>query len=131
MPDLLRLLAAFSQFTSQTRLVSESMVAGTVAGELTFISRTPRNATVTAELATTVWMLDQDGLARLEEENPREAIHFVKVLMKVSKEEHDGACPTRDLPPLFVSTLTLTPAPASPPSHSLAVLTSNLVTVLS
>lgn len=78
------------QFTSQTRLVSESMVAGTVAGELTFISRTPRNATVTAELATTVWMLDQASLEKLEQEQPREAIKFVKVLMKVSKEEHDS-----------------------------------------
>lgn len=66
------------------------MVAGTVAGELTFISRTPRNATVTAEMATSVWMLDLDGLERLEEEKPREAIKFVKVLMKVSKEEHDS-----------------------------------------
>jgi CRP-like cAMP-binding protein len=79
-----------TQFTAQEQLVSESMVAGTVAGELTFISRTPRNATVTAEMATSVWMLDLDGLERLEEEKPREAIKFVKVLMKVSKEEHDS-----------------------------------------
>lgn len=45
--------------------ISESMVAGTVAGELSFLSRTKRNTNVVAERDSILWKMDVDAHERM------------------------------------------------------------------
>lgn len=62
--------------------IEESMVAGTVAGELSAISGMTRNATVIAERDTVLWRLSTDELRRMEAEKPDLARAFVKLILK-------------------------------------------------
>lgn len=62
--------------------VEESMVSGTLAGELSALSKTPRNATVTAERECVLWKLSLDELDRLEREQPDTARAFIKLILK-------------------------------------------------
>lgn len=62
--------------------VEESMVSGTLAGELSALSKTPRNATVTAERECVLWMLSLSELDRLEREQPDVAKTFIKLILK-------------------------------------------------
>lgn len=58
------------------------MVAGTVAGDLSMLSGTRRNATVVAERDGVVWRLDRDSLSRLESEKPEVAREFIKIVLR-------------------------------------------------
>lgn len=60
----------------------ESMVAGTLAGELSAISGTTRNATVVVERDAVLWRLGIDDLQRLEIEHPSLARTFIKLIVK-------------------------------------------------
>lgn len=60
----------------------ESMVAGTIAGELSAISGTTRNATVVVERDAVLWRLGMDDLQRLEIEHPTLARSFVRLILK-------------------------------------------------
>lgn len=60
----------------------ETMVAGTVAGDLSMLSGTKRNATVVAERDGVVWRLDQQALGRMEKEKPEVAREFIKIVLK-------------------------------------------------
>jgi hypothetical protein len=55
------MLRASYLFLDQSHSICESMVAGTTAGELTFLSRTKRNATVVAERDSVLWKLDVEA----------------------------------------------------------------------
>ncbi|KAG9045458.1 hypothetical protein FS837_006274 [Tulasnella sp. UAMH 9824] len=69
--------------------VEESMVSGTLAGELSALSKTPRNATVTAERECVLWMLSLSELDRLEREQPDVAKTFIKLILKAAKSDYD------------------------------------------
>jgi SulP family sulfate permease len=58
------------------------MVAGTVAGDLSMLSGTPRNATVVAERDGVVWRLDKAALGRMEKDMPEVAREFIKIVLK-------------------------------------------------
>jgi SulP family sulfate permease len=58
------------------------MVAGTVAGDLSMLSGTPRNATVIAERDCVLWKLDEGGLVRLHGEAPGVARKFTAIVLK-------------------------------------------------
>lgn len=62
--------------------IEESMVAGTLAGELSAVSGTSRNATAVVERDAVLWRLGTDDLQRLEQEEPALARGFMKLLLR-------------------------------------------------
>jgi sulfate permease, SulP family len=62
--------------------IEESMVSGTIAGELSALSNTPRNATATVERAGILWRLSLENLRRLENEHPVVSRIFTKLVLK-------------------------------------------------
>jgi SulP family sulfate permease len=75
-------LRATYSYDDHSELVQETMVSGTVAGELSMLSDTPRNATVVAEKDSRLWKLDRAGLERMEGEKPGIARKFVMIVLK-------------------------------------------------
>ena len=78
------ILRASYKFADHTPTIEESMVPGTVAGEMSALSNLPRNATVVVELEATVWWLSMENLARLELEQPMLARSFLRLILKGS-----------------------------------------------
>lgn len=78
-------LRAVYRFAEHTPDTEESMVAGTVAGELSALSESPRNATCVVERPAVVWKLSIVNLKHMETEHPEMAKTFVKLILK-------GAC---------------------------------------
>ena len=76
------ILRAVYQFSEHTPSIEESMVPGTLAGELSALSSMPRNATVTVERAAVLWKLSIGDLRRLEGDDPVLAGAFTRVLLK-------------------------------------------------
>jgi SulP family sulfate permease len=62
--------------------ISESMVAGTLAGELTGLAGMPRNADVVAEKASVLWKLSNEDWALFKKEQPTLAHRFVELVLK-------------------------------------------------
>jgi len=62
--------------------VFEVMLAATVAGELSMMSRIKRNATVVAGQSSHLWKLDIDSWDRLEREKPEIAREFTRILLR-------------------------------------------------
>lgn len=75
-------LRATYQLAHPTQWVEESMVPGTVAGELSALSNLPRNATLVAERDANVWRLSLEDLERLETEEPTLAKSLLQLLLK-------------------------------------------------
>ena len=67
--------------------VSESMVAGTLAGELTGLAGMPRNADVVAEQASVLWRLSNEDWALFKKEQPTLAHRFVELVLKGVTEQ--------------------------------------------
>jgi len=82
-------LRAVYHYEDHSEFIREMMMAHTVAGEMTMLSGTKRNATVSAERDSHLWKLDNEGLEKLEREKPTVARQFVKIAMKVAAEEAD------------------------------------------
>ncbi|KAG6826078.1 hypothetical protein H0H92_001217 [Tricholoma furcatifolium] len=82
-------LRASYKFAAHLEPVEESMVPGTVAGELSALSALPRNATVVVEHAATLWKLSMDNLNRLEVEQPKLSGYFLRLVLKAAKIDHD------------------------------------------
>ncbi|KAF7986828.1 hypothetical protein HWV62_12524 [Athelia sp. TMB] len=75
-------LRASYRFAEHTPRIEESMVPGTLAGELSALSGLPRNATVTVERQAVLWKLSTDNMRRLEKENPEMSRLFVQLVLK-------------------------------------------------
>lgn len=75
------------------------MLSGSCAGELTFISRTPRNATVVAEVDSSLFKLDVASFDKMEKEVPTVAKELLRILLK-------GLSVTSDLLRLCIKYLT-------------------------
>ncbi|KAF8597296.1 hypothetical protein BDV93DRAFT_596956 [Ceratobasidium sp. AG-I] len=82
-------LQANYNFAAHSAPVQESMTAGTLAGELSALSGTPRNATVVAERASVAWKLSAEAFERLEREQPTVAKAFVTLVLKTAKTDYD------------------------------------------
>lgn len=80
-------LRASYKFADHTPVIEESMVPGTLAGELSALSGLPRNARVVVERDVVLWRLAAESMRKLEEELPHLAQRFVKLVLK-------GACLT-------------------------------------
>ncbi len=64
--------------------IEESMVSGTVAGELSALSNMPRNATMVVERDVVLWKLSREALGRMQEEKPIFAKQLVEAILNVS-----------------------------------------------
>jgi SulP family sulfate permease len=76
---ILRASYVFADYTPRTE---ESMVPGTLAGELSALSGMPRNSTVTVEREAVLWKLSIENLRRLEVADPGLASKFVQLVLK-------------------------------------------------
>lgn len=83
-------LRATYHFAAHTPVIEESMVPGTLAGELSGLAGLARNATVVVERTAVLWRLGADALHRLEVEHPELARTFTALVLK-------GVCAIRDL----------------------------------
>ncbi|KAI0764173.1 sulfate transporter family-domain-containing protein [Trametes elegans] len=83
------ILRATYRFDDPTPPMVESMVPGTIAGELSALSGLERNATCVVERAAVVWKLSMEDLARLEEAHPELARAFTRLVLKVAKLDYD------------------------------------------
>lgn len=63
-------------------VITESMVSGTLAGELSGLANMPRNATVVAEKSSIIWKLDKNHWTRFKEEQPGLAHRFIELVLK-------------------------------------------------
>ena len=75
-------LRAVYHFADHTAATEETMVAGTVAGELSALSGSSRNATCTVERDAVVWKLSVENLRKMESERPELANTFTKLALK-------------------------------------------------
>ncbi|WVQ99241.1 hypothetical protein IAU59_006373 [Kwoniella sp. CBS 9459] len=82
-------LKATYAYDDHTSLVQETMVAGTIAGDLSTLSETRRTCSVVAEMDSSLWRMDKAGLDKLEKEKPETARRFIKIVLKVVAEEHE------------------------------------------
>ncbi|PBK98476.1 hypothetical protein ARMGADRAFT_1130535 [Armillaria gallica] len=69
--------------------IEESMVSGTVAGELSALSNMPRNATMVVERDVVLWKLSREALGRMQEEKPIFAKQLVEAILKSAKIDYD------------------------------------------
>ncbi|KAI0821728.1 sulfate transporter family-domain-containing protein [Trametes gibbosa] len=83
------ILRATYRFADPTPPMVESMVPGTIAGELSTLSGLERNATCVVERAAVVWKLSRDDLESLEREHPELAQAFTRLVLKVAKLDYD------------------------------------------
>ncbi|ODQ56026.1 hypothetical protein SAICODRAFT_74248 [Saitoella complicata NRRL Y-17804] len=79
------ILRATYDFEHGEALLSESIVAGTVCGELPFLSETPRTATVVAERSSVVWKMDRSAWTTLQEDKVVMS-EMLKIGMKLTSE---------------------------------------------
>jgi len=63
-------------------VITESMVSGTLAGEISGLSNMPRNATVVAEKFSILWKLTNESWATFKREQPALALRFVELVLK-------------------------------------------------
>ena len=76
-------LRALYSFANPAQQFEESMVAGTLAGELSALAEEPRNATVTVEHGpATLWKLSGANLKNLQMEDPESARVFIQLVLK-------------------------------------------------
>ena len=75
-------LRASYRFANQGQLFEESMVGGTLAGELSALSDSPRNATVVVEHSAVLWKLPNESLLRMQQERPELARVFMQLVLK-------------------------------------------------
>ncbi|KAF8197043.1 sulfate transporter family-domain-containing protein [Pholiota molesta] len=82
-------LRAVYQFANPTQHFEESMVAGALAGEMSALSDSPRNATVVAEAPSVLWKLSNQNIQRLQTEEPELSRVFMQLVLKAAKLDYD------------------------------------------
>ncbi|KAG0696357.1 sulfate transporter family-domain-containing protein [Suillus ampliporus] len=82
-------LRASYKFAEHSAVIEESMVSGTLAGELSALSNMPRNARAVVEQQAVLWKLSQENMHRLETEHPHLAQIFVQLVLKSAKVDTD------------------------------------------
>jgi SulP family sulfate permease len=83
------ILRASYKFAEHSPVIEESMVSGTLAGELSALSGMPRNARVVVEQQAVLWKLSLENIRRLEAEQPHLAQIFVQLVLKAAKVDTD------------------------------------------
>ncbi|PWN44571.1 hypothetical protein IE81DRAFT_310490 [Ceraceosorus guamensis] len=70
--------------------INEAMLAGTIAGEMTFLAREPRNTTAFADSDCTLWRMDRRSLSEMENGSAKTFSIFIRMLLRASNEESAG-----------------------------------------
>ncbi|EAU83619.2 vacuole protein [Coprinopsis cinerea okayama7 len=83
------ILRAIYQFANPAQNFEESMVAGTVAGELSALADAERNCTVVVESAAVLWKMSMRDLRRLQVERAELARVFIQLVLKAAKIDFD------------------------------------------
>ncbi|KAG1772473.1 sulfate transporter family-domain-containing protein [Suillus placidus] len=83
------ILRASYKFAEHSPVIEESMVSGTLAGELSALSGMPRNARVVVEQQAVLWKLSLENMRRMEAERPHLAQIFVQLVLKAAKVDTD------------------------------------------
>lgn len=68
---------------------TEAMLAGTIAGELSFLSQQRRSTTVVAEHDARLWRLDETSLSELATEDAPRFRKLIQILLRVTSDEQD------------------------------------------
>lgn len=94
MPDALYfiesgILMARYVFSQNNYEINEAMLAGTIAGELTFLAQQPRNTMVTSEMDAKVWRLDGKAAQNLARHDTHAYNKLIQLLLRVSSDEQD------------------------------------------
>lgn len=76
------ILRASYKFAAHTSAIEESMVSGTLAGELSGLSGLSRNARVVVERHAVLWKLSWVGMRQLEQDHPYLAQTFVRLVLR-------------------------------------------------
>ncbi|PWN92982.1 hypothetical protein FA10DRAFT_298427 [Acaromyces ingoldii] len=85
------ILKARYDFPQEDYEINEAMLAGTIAGELSFLAQQRRNTTAFAELDCVLWKLDEDAVERMRQSGDGELFApFLKMLLKACSEEQEG-----------------------------------------
>ncbi|KAG1744926.1 sulfate transporter family-domain-containing protein [Suillus paluster] len=82
-------LRASYKFAEHSPVIEESMVSGTLAGEISALSNMPRNARVVVEQQVVLWKLSLEHMRQLETEHPHLAQTFVQLVLKSAKVDTD------------------------------------------
>ncbi|SNX85208.1 uncharacterized protein MEPE_03917 [Melanopsichium pennsylvanicum] len=77
-------------FPQEQYEINEAMLAGTIAGELTFLSKKERNTTAYADTDVKLWMMDQQALERLHSDRQEVYQTFVEILLRVAGDEQES-----------------------------------------
>lgn len=83
------ILKARYVFQQDNYELNEAMLAGTVAGEFTFLSQQTRNTTVTAEVDAKVWRIDVESLQRIAAEDVDVYARLNQILLRVAADEQN------------------------------------------
>ncbi|CAL1702683.1 unnamed protein product [Somion occarium] len=83
---ILRATYYFAEHVSPTH---ETMVPGTLAGELSALSGLERNCRCVVERQAALWKLTTKNLSRLENEQPEFARTFTKLVLRAAKLDYD------------------------------------------
>lgn len=76
------LVKAIYSFENPAQDFEESMVPGTIAGELSALANSPRNCTAIVEHAGVLWKLSSGNLHKLQIEQPELARIFLQFVLK-------------------------------------------------
>ncbi|KAI0314568.1 sulfate transporter family-domain-containing protein [Amylostereum chailletii] len=82
-------LRATYTFAEPTPAIEESMVPGTLAGELSALAGAERNAEVVVERQAVLWKLSGENLRRLHADHPELARTFTTLVLKAAKVDYD------------------------------------------
>ncbi|KAJ3551621.1 hypothetical protein NP233_g13047 [Leucocoprinus birnbaumii] len=82
-------LRATYRFANQTQHLEECMVPGTVAGELSALSNSSRNATCVVEHHAALWRMSMQDLDRLRREEPHLSALFTQLVLKAASTDYD------------------------------------------
>lgn len=84
------ILKARYDFPQEDYEINEAMLAGTIAGELTFLSKASRNTTAYAEMDCCLWKLDSESLQRLRNDRHEVFDNLLQLLLCACSEEQEG-----------------------------------------
>lgn len=84
------ILKARYDFPQEDYEINEAMLAGTIAGELTFLSKASRNTTAYAEMDCCLWKLDSDSLQKLRKDHHDVFDNLLQLLLCACSEEQEG-----------------------------------------
>ncbi|MCO5599926.1 hypothetical protein L7F22_054033 [Adiantum nelumboides] len=84
------ILKARYDFPQEDYEINEAMLAGTIAGELTFLSKASRNTTAYAEMDCCLWKLDSERLQQLRKDRHDVFDNLLQLLLCACSEEQEG-----------------------------------------